>query len=252
MNKQNVIVDWLKTEYIKSNNFNKDNSILFLHWRMQDWNSFDSILKILDEKKISFVSLSLPWFWWSDIPKKDFDIYDYTDFVNNFVNKIGLISPSVIWHSFGWRIWIILWSQYKINNLILIWSAWIKPKTSKVRLFIVKTWKVFFSIPWLKSVWNIIRKKIWSDDYISSWRLKNIFLKTINEDLQYLFPKIIIPTLLIWWSKDTQTPLEDAKIMHRNIKKSKIEIFEDSAHFVFQEKPIEISDLILKFVKNDI
>lgn len=250
INKQ-VLLNWILTTYLTSDDFNPEKCLLFLHGRWNDKTSFQEIYKLLDEKKISYIALDFPWFWWSGFPNFDWSVYDYAEFIQDFIKRLELVKPILVWHSFWWRICIILWSAEAYDNidkLILIWSAWIKPKTSKLKLAIVKTWKTLFSIPWLKWIWNKIKNKIWSSDYINAWRMKNIFLKTINDDLSHLFEKIKYPTLLIRWLNDTETPVADGILMSNTIDNAKLKVYNNWTHFVFQEFPNDVFQDIEKFI----
>jgi len=250
INKQ-ILLNWIPASYLISDNFTPEKSLFFLHWWWQDKSSFQKIYKLLDEKNISYIALDFPWFGSSAFPNYDWEITDYVEFTKDFIKRMGLNKPILVWHSFWWRVSIILWSDndyVNINKLILIWAAWIKSKTNKYRNAITKTWKLFFSIPWLQWIWDKIKLKIWSRDYINSWRLKNIFLNVLNKDLTPLLEKIKYPTLLLRWLNDTETPVADWILMSNTIPNSKIKIFEQWTHFVHDEFPEEIFEEIEKFI----
>jgi pimeloyl-ACP methyl ester carboxylesterase len=250
MQTKQFLLNWILISYLTSDNFNPEKSLFFLHGWQQDKSSFNKIYKLLDEKDISYIAIDFPWFWWSDFPKFDWTIYDYTEFIEDFIKRIGLVKPTLVWHSFWWRVCIVMWSsQYEnINKLILIWAAWIKPETNKLRHIVTKAWKLVFSIPWLQWIWYAIKSKIWSRDYVNSGRLKNIFLNTINDDLTPLLEKIKYPTLLLRGLDDTETPVADGILMNNTIDDTKIRIFEHWTHFVHDEFPKEITLEIEKFI----
>lgn len=250
MKTKKIIVNWILISYINSDNFNLQKSILFLHGWGQDKMSFEKIYSILDENWVSYIWLDFPGFWMSDFPASDFSIFDYANFTNDFIDKIWLVKPVLLWHSFWWRICIILWSSFKnISKIVLIWAAWIKPKVNKIRLIITNIWKIMFSLPWLKWIWNKIKARVWSLDYQNSWKLKQIFLNTINEDLKPLLSKIKYQTFLIRGEKDTETPMQDWEIMNKLIPNSKLKIYVDGTHFVFQENSVSVASEILEFIK---
>lgn len=251
MQTKQVLLNWLITSYITSDNFTPKKSLFFLHGRGNDKISFLEIYKLLDEKKISYIAMDLPGFWWSAFPNWARTIYDYAEFVEDFIKRIWLIKPILVWHSFWWRICIITWSKDTYDNIekiIMIWWAWIKPKTNKLKLAVVKTWKAIFSLPWLKWIWNKIKNKIWSRDYLSSWRMKEIFLLAINEDLTYLLEKIKYPCLLIRWLLDSETPIADGILMSNTIENAKLKVYDNWTHFVHQEFPKEVFQDIEKFI----
>lgn len=250
MNHQKIILNWLSISYCTSQNFSKDCSLLFLHGWGQNYQSFEKIYSILDENNISYIWLDFPGFGMSDFPKTDFWIEDYADFTNDFIKKIELKELSLVWHSFGWRVSIILWTKIEnISKIILIWAAWIKPKWNPNREKIVSIAKIIFSLPGLSKIWEKLKNKFSSRDYLRAWKLKNIFLKVINTDLTNYLPKINKETLLLRWAKDSETPLSDWELMNKLIPNSKLEVWGNWTHFVFQEYPEEIAEKIMEFVK---
>lgn len=250
MKQKHIIINNQVISYVLSQNLLKENTLIFLHWWWQDANSFLKIYKILEEKKISFIWIDLPGFWKSELVNENMNIYDYAKIVVDFIEKLEIKNPILIWHSFWWRISIVLWSSYEnIKKIVLISSAWIKKDLNTTKLFIVKIWKNFFKIPWLRWIWEKIRKKVWSRDYNNSWVMKKIFLNTINEDLRKNSENVKYKTLIIWWAKDQETPIEDWKFLNKLIKNSKLEIFENWTHFVYREYPKEVTELIIDFIK---
>ena len=252
MRNKKVIVDGIACEYIESEKQDKDNTILFLHGWMQDASSFLEIMKNLERNDVSFASLSFPWFWWTDFPSPDWWIFDYAEFTSKFIEKLWLVKPMLVWHSFGWRVSIILWSESdNLSKIVFIWAAGIELELSASRKIVTTIWKTIFSLPGLRDVWNKIKQKIWSSDYNSAGKLSEIFKKVVNTDLSHLLEKIKAPCLLIWWDTDDQAPIENAIIMDNKIPDSRLERFSEWSHFVFQEYPNEVTDLILNFYKKD-
>jgi 3-oxoadipate enol-lactonase len=78
--------------------------------------------------------------------------------------------------------------------------------------------------------------------------MTKIFKNTIARDLQDKMKKVTVPTLMIWGQDDNQTPVADAQIIHELINNSQLHILKGT-HFVHQEKPEEITNMILEFIK---
>lgn len=70
-----------------------------------------------------------------------------------------------------------------------------------------------------------------------------------REDSIELLGSIDIPTLIIAGRDDELTTVEDAKIMHQNIKNSKLIIFEDCKHLSNIEYPDKFNDTIKNFIQ---
>ncbi len=249
MQQKQILINWNITSYLCSDNFDPKKSLLFLHGWWQSKLSFEKIYKILDKKNISYIALDFPWFWTSGIPKNNWWVHDYADFTKDFIENLELEKPILVWHSFWWRVCIILgWIYENLSKIVMIWAAWIKAKTNKLNYLFTKTWKAIFSIPGFKWIWNKIKNKVWSRDYLNAWKLKIIFLNVVNKDLTDLLLYIKFPTLLIRWLKDEETPVADWIKMDKMIKDSKLKIFDKWTHFVFQEFPEEVWEEIEKFI----
>ena len=82
--------------------------------------------------------------------------------------------------------------------------------------------------------------------------MRAILSKVVNEDLRSEMPKIECPTLLIWGSNDTATPLNDAKIMERLIPDAGLVAFEGVGHYSFLENPYQFSAVLKSFLSEEI
>jgi len=247
-----ILVDEIPLNIVLSDFFDeKEDTIVFLHWWGQNAKTFEKIMKEFEKEKRSFVSIDFPWFGLTPLPKWIWGVREYALFIKSALDKIKIKKATFISHSFWWRVLIYLNNLYpeKIEKNIFIWWAGIKPEFSKSKLFIIKLWKWVFKIPWLKKIWDKIRKKVSSRDYLASWELQNIFLKVINEDLKNKIKNINTATLLIRWDKDDETPLEDWNYFHKNIGDSELLVL-DWTHFVYLEKHKEVLSKIQSFLKN--
>lgn len=244
-----MILDGKVVTYLQSWYQDVNNTLLFLHGWMQNKESFNEILKLLDAEKIAYMSLDLPWFWGTWLVSNTMQIEDYGVFVRNFIEKKGLKSPLLIGHSFGWRISIYLGSFYKnISAIFLIGSAGIAARMNPIRLWIVKVGKIIFSLPWLSAIGNYLRTAVSWEDYKNAGNMTQIYRNTISNDLRKYMKQITLPVCLVFGKDDDQVPLEEAKLMHQSIPESKLEILEGT-HFIHQEKPKEITELLLSFIQ---
>ena len=79
--------------------------------------------------------------------------------------------------------------------------------------------------------------------------MRNILVKTTNEDLSHLIPSIQNPTLIIWGENDTATPYCDAEYLNANIKDSGIVKIENAGHFSFLDSPYLVNKVLESFLK---
>lgn len=199
-------------------------------------------------------NFDFPGFGDSDEPNTVWGTEEYTRMVEQFAKEEGIENPSLVGHSFGGRISIIYASRNKVQRVVLVDAAGIKPKRPLKYYYKVYTFKL---LKWLcntflpkKQATAIIdkrRKGAGSADYNNaSPMMRAILSKVVNEDLTHLLPKIAAPTLLFWGNMDTATPLSDAKTMEKLIPDAGLVIAHGTGHFSF----IENQGLFTQVMKN--
>ena len=249
MQKNQLLLGGKILSYYKGSLWNKQWVLVFLHGWMQDWKSFEAIFEILEEQNIPYVSLDLPGFGWSALRHGDMSVEEYWDIAVEFIEKLWLLNPVLVGHSFGGRISIYLGSFYKnVEKIVLIWAAGIAPKMNPMRLLVVKIGKWIFSLPGLSGVWKNIKKSVSASDYTWAGKMTQIYRNTISNDLQHYMQNITIPTLMVWWKEDDQVTVEEAKIMHKHMINSDLHVLEGT-HFIHQEKAQQVCSMILDFIK---
>lgn len=147
--------------------------------------------------------------------------------------------------------------EFKVKRAILIGSAGIVHKKTikqKFKLGIVKIGKKILGTKIVTKIApNVLenfKKRLGSVDYRNATPvMRNTLVKLVNEDLRSNLKEINVPTLLLWGENDTETPLEDAKIMEKEIPDAGLVTFKQCSHYVFLERPIQINNIIKKFMK---
>ena len=94
-----------------------------------------------------------------------------------------------------------------------------------------------------------LKSKFGSADYRNATpRMRDILVKTVNEDLTDLLPTIKYSTLLIWGDRDTATPFSDAEKMNKLIKDSGIVKVEGAGHYSYLENPVLVHRVLDSFL----
>src|SRR3989338_5794872 len=245
-----VIVQNLATEYRDEGS---GTVVLFLHGWQDSLHTFDTLVSLLSSS-CRIVRLDLPGFGKSEMPKAAWGLDEYVRFVVDFIKKLGIEVDTLVGHSFGGR--VILKGEsagvFKADKIVLIGSAGIaKRNTARdfVLNIITKIGKATTSIPplslWKRQIRRRFYKRIGSD-YAETGGLKKTYIKTISEDLSEHAKKIKVPVLLIWGSEDGATPLSDGTRLSELIPHATLEVLEGAGHFVHQEKPREVANLVTK------
>ena len=81
-------------------------------------------------------------------------------------------------------------------------------------------------------------------------KMKQVFVKIVNEDLSSFLKFIKCKTCIVWGKNDKETKLYMARRLFRLIKDSELYIFKNSGHFSYSDKPHEFLIILDTFIKN--
>jgi pimeloyl-ACP methyl ester carboxylesterase len=204
------------------------------------------------------VSLDLPGFGKSELPKAVWTVEDYADFLKTFLEKLEIKNLIFIGHSFGGSVIIkYLAEGGEAKKIILISPSGIRKKGIKIYIWYIlaKIFKIIMMLPGLSLFKDKLRKKIYkaidSEDYIEAGRLTESYKKIIREDLREDMAKINTKTVLVWGEKDKDTPLEYGEEMHALIRNSRLFIVKNAEHFSFIDKPEEFQKIFLAEINDN-
>ncbi|MBQ6323248.1 MAG: alpha/beta hydrolase [Bacilli bacterium] len=235
---------------------NQKNTILILPGWGNTSSTFQYIINNFKNKYTIYI-IDYPGFGESPIPQKELSIYDYSELIFNFIKEKNISNPIIIAHSFGGRITAILLSKYQLfsEKIVLFDVAGIKRKKTLKQFVKEKIYKLL-----KKSI--IILPKIKRETYYQKLLLlfaspdyKNLppsmhktFQNIIKEDLRKYYKEIKADSLLIWGEKDLDTPLKDAYIINKLIKKSALIIYKNANHYSYLYYPEKTISILNKFI----
>ena len=245
----------ISTEYIEKG---EGGIVLMLH----GWGSKAELFSGLIEqcsKKYKVLAPDLPGFGGTEEPGDPWDVSAYADFVLKFLEPYAPESVILLGHSFGGRVILKLCEMqlpFEIKKIIMVDAAGIKPKKSlksRASLMMYKIGRNIMSTPPLKKLFpnavENMRKKRGSADYnAASPIMRQTLVKVVNEDLRRVLPKIKAPTLLIWGTKDTATPLSDGELMEKLIPDSGLVRIAGAGHYSFLEAPGYVARVLASFL----
>lgn len=240
----NVLINY---NYLKGN----DKTIVFLHGYMGNLNSFSFFCDVFHNFGYSTLNIDLTNFGFSNLTE-NFTIYDYANVVNRLIKKLKIKNPILIGHSFGGRLIMILTSMYRYKNkIVFVSSAGIKPR------FNFKTWLKILDYKFNKKLVKLklkkqnCLKKFGSEEYKKlSKNMQQVYINVVNEDLKYLLKYIKNDALIIYGTKDKDTPMYMAKTMHRNIANSKLLSLEGN-HFAYLQNSQKFIRIVKKFIEKE-
>ena len=234
--------------------------IIMLHGWLTDLESMKPLTANLS-KKFKIYLVDVIGFGKSDLPENPLNSNDFGDFLKEFIEKLNIENPILIGHSNGGRIIInaVGRNLVKPKKIVLIDSAGLKPKRSieyHIKVAIYKFGKLILNLlpntNTIKKFKEKLRNNVGSSDYKASpLVLKDTMKIILNEDQRPLLKNIKVPTLLIWGSLDTATPISDAREIEKTLPDCGLVEYPYGTHFSYLEN-IENCKLVLdEFFKDD-
>lgn len=233
--------------------------VLLMHGWGCNHTTVASIERILAQG-MRVINVDLPGFGKSPEPAEVWGVDDYTRAMEELIQALDLKKPTLVGHSFGGRISILMGSRQDLHKIILVDAAGIKPRRSLKWYFKVYSYKLAKKLYPLvlgkkkaqEKIERARRKRSSSDYEQASPKMRAIMSKCINEDLTCHLPKIKASTLLIWGENDTATPLSDAKKIERLVPDAGLVSFEGCGHYSFLDNPGGFRAVVQSFMKDEL
>ena len=198
---------------------------------------------LVDHYRITIIDL--PGFGLSEEPTNAFTIYDYTEVVHDLLTELKIDNPIMMGHSFGGRISIVYASKYKVSKLVLFGSPCVRHEYKSIKQNIFKKLK---KIKLLSPLVNVMKKHLGSVDYRNaSPMMRDILVKTVNQDLSNEAKRIKCPTLLIWGENDEAVPVNEARELEKLINDSALIIL-PGTHYCYLENLNQVVNILYNFI----
>jgi pimeloyl-ACP methyl ester carboxylesterase len=234
--------------------------IVFLHGWGAEIASFGPIPMLLADQ-FQVVALDLPGFGKTPAPDRPWGTVDYACFVGKFLSTLGITPVTLVGHSRGGGIGVVLAAQEPelVSKLVLVDSAGIPPYHGPdyyARVYLVKSVRRALSLPglnWLREpAMGQLYRSIGSSDYQAATDpvMRATLVKVVNDDLREFLPRIQAPTLLVWGSEDKDTPLTDGKLMERLIPDAGLVVFGGAGHFAYLDRLDQFCRVLRHFVEH--
>ncbi len=191
----------------------------------------------------------MPGFGDSDEPERGWSVSDYADFFCDLMEDFGIKKAALIGHSYGGRVIIKLAARdelpFEISRIMLVDSAGIVHKKTFLQKLRAKKYRLLKSIASNSVVYAMFpeliddwRSRQGSEDYRrASEVMRATLVKAVNEDLREYLGRVRQRVLLVWGSRDTATPIEDARLMDSLLPDSSLSVIEGAGHYSFLDEP---------------
>ncbi len=248
-----AMVDGLVTQYEMRG---KGKTVLLLH----GWGDRAAGLKLLADslsKYFTVIVPDLPGFGGTASPPEAWDLSDYSRFVAHFLHKIGAQDVyAVLGHSNGGAIAVrgLGRATFSADKLVLVASAGIRGTynaRTKIQRMVVKAGKAAAS-PLPRGIKQKLRRRVYDaigSDMLVAEHLQETFKKVVTDDVRQDAARITIPVLLVYGEDDLATPVHYGELFHEVIDGSTLEVISGAGHFVYLDRPHEVTNAVLEFLQ---
>jgi len=265
----------MQVHYRDEGNSNDSIPLVLLHGTGASLHTWEGWVKEL-QKSHRVITLDLPAYGLTGPnPTGDYSISFYTDFIRDFLSKIGVKQCILGGNSLGGYIaWNVALKYPKLaQKMILVDAAGypMQPKSTPIafqlasfpvikNLFKYVTPKAILA----KSIQNVygnpskVTPELIDRYFELSLRPGNraafidrmsTFKKSGLDENYKNIATITIPTLIIWGNKDLLIPISVAKHFHRDLPNNKLVTFESLGHTPMEEDPLNTVKPVLNFIK---
>jgi len=201
-------------------------------------------------------AIDLPGHGRSGLPPESWGTEDYTSCVLEVMDRLRIERPHILGHSFGGRIALDLAAHHpqRVDKLVLVSSAGLPPPRSigyHVRTGLARVARGLAKYGGTRgqAVRDRVYSKVASPDYAQAGPMRATFVKVVNEDLAPLLPSVQAPTLLVWGSGDTETPIGVARRMSRLIPAASLAVIDGAGHYPFLDQFGKFRLIVARFLR---
>ncbi len=219
-------------------------------------------------KDFEVTAIDLPGFGLSQALNTTPTVEAYSDFINDFVQTLGLTDAILMGNSFGgeisWR--FALKYPQRARALILLDAAGY-PHEGPAIFKLLRVPLLGELIAGINAKWIVrqnLRQVFVNDDLVTEAVVDNYYYRLLKEGnretvlararmksdtLYKALPQIQQPTLIIWGENDAWIPAEFARRFAADIPQSQLVILSNCGHVPQEEKPKEVAKLAREFYR---
>lgn len=217
--------------------------IFCLHGWGQNKEALELLGALLQKESTPYL-IDLPGFGGSAPPKEVWGAEDYADALVKTLDQYGISQADFLGHSFGGKVAATLAFRHpeRVRKLILIASAGLHPTrsfTEKLRRaavsFLGKGSKLYDYLSGSTTFETFFIPRFGSRDYQNAGVMRPILVRSVNEDLSSILPKIKTSSLILWGEKDMETPIECGRRFAEGIHKASFCSFPYHGHQLIED-----------------
>ena len=250
--------------------------ILFVHGLSGCWQNW--ILNLEDlAADHRVVAVDLPGFGHSEMPREKISISGYGQFVDRFMERIGMEAATYVGNSMGGFVGLetALEFPHRVERLVLVSAAGLSIQNQRNEPLLkamylgenVAQWATARVVARSKELaarprsrkallWYVTpHAERWSPELVieqASGAGKPGFLPALDALTDYpiedRLDDVRCPTLIVWGKKDFLVPVKDAYKFDKLISDSRLVVYEDTGHVAMLEEPERFNADLRKFM----
>ena len=223
------------------------------------------------------IAPDLPGFGFSTPPAGcDYSISNYARLLGEFLEALSIADGVLICHDFGGPVTVMYAQQHPERyQRLIIMDTFLHTD--------LPDWGLFYTVAKIRPIGEVImgiagqtitgaglkagvvNKSMITKEVVQRYympegnadKVKSAYLGTMrtdyHKDLKYIetnLKSIDKPTLIVWGANDVYIPLSLAERIHQDINGSMMEIIPDCGHFLQEDEPKKITNIIVDFISN--
>jgi pimeloyl-ACP methyl ester carboxylesterase len=219
--------------------------------------SLDAIASVTSglASSLEVVAVDLPGFGSSAPPPEAWSVGRYASLVVALCDSLGFSRFSLLGHSFGARIAIVVASSEpsRVARVLLTGAAGLKPRRKPsyyAKVSVAKVGRVVGAVGGSagRDLQQKMRGRVASQDWLdASETMRGTFRLVIAEDLSPRLPAVRAPTLLVWGEADEDTPLWMGERMAELLPDGAL-VKLPGGHYVYAERSAEFNRIAAHFL----
>ncbi len=229
--------------------------LIWGHGWAQSGASFQALAEILKPFGASSL-IDFPGFGQSGMPPDTWGTAEYADSVAAWIRMLPAKKFVWIGHSFGGRVGIQLASRHPglLRGMVLIASAGLQRQRSLLdrarRNIRVMTFKIAKGFAREGPALDRLRQLFGSADYKNAGDMRPVFVRVVREDLSTQASQVACPTLLIYGTRDTETPPEMGERLNKLIPASSLALLDGFTHLsILSDGRHQVATRIRRFLE---
>ena len=234
----------IKNVNVNYRQYGEGSDVVLLHGWGQNIEMMTPLGNLLkDNHRVTIIDL--PGFGLSSEPDYPYSVYDYVSLLEELFHELKIEKPSLIGHSFGGRLSIIYASRNDVSKVVLFGSPCVRHEYKSFKQKVLKTLK---KIKFLSFISEYVKQFIGSEDYKNAKGvMRDVLVKTVNEDLSSCAKKIKAPTLLIWGDNDEAVPLSEARELEKLLLDGALIVLKGT-HYCYLENLNQVGNILNNFL----